>query len=73
MTKRIKSAVDVEAKDLKVGDVVVTRTINGPLHRAIVLVRHTPGSDRYSFNLEDNDYFNLDEGDHVAVITYHED
>lgn len=73
MAKRIKAAIDVQAADLKVGDVVVTRTINGPLHRAIVLVRHTPGSSRYSFNLEDNDYFNLDEGDSVAVITYHED
>lgn len=73
MSKRIKSAVDVEAKDLKVGDVVATRTINGPKHRAITLVRHTPGSTRYSFNLEDNDYFNLEEGDSVAVIKYYED
>lgn len=59
----------VEAKDLKVGDVISSTTINGPLHRAIVLVRHNPGSVRYSFNLEDNDYFNLDEGDHAYVIT----
>jgi hypothetical protein len=43
--------------------------INGPLHRKIVLVRHTPGSTRYAFNLEDNDYFTLEEGDHADVIT----
>ncbi len=65
-----KHANLVEAKDLKVGDVVSTPwTAHGPLHRAIVLVRHTPGSIRYAFNLDDNDYFTLDEGDHAYVIT----
>ena len=64
-----KHANLVEAKDLKVGDVIATTTINGPLHRSIVLIRHNPGSVRYAFNLEENDYFTLDEGDHAYVIT----
>lgn len=63
-----KKAILVEAKDLKVGDVIASIMINGPLHRKIVLVRHTPGSTRYAFNLEDNDYFTLEEGDHADVI-----
>lgn len=64
-----KIATLTEAKDLKVGDIVATRTINGPLHRAIVLIRHNPGSVRYAVNLDDNDYFTIDEGDHVYTIT----
>jgi hypothetical protein len=63
-----KKAILVEAKDLKVGDVIASIMINGPLHRKIVLVRHNPGSTRYAFNLEDNDYFTLEEGDHADVI-----
>lgn len=63
-----KHAILVEAKDLKVGDTVATRTINGPLHRKIVLIRHNPGSTRYAFNLEDNAHFTLEEGDHTDVI-----
>lgn len=64
-----KVATLTEAKNLKVGDIVSTPTIDGPLHRAIVLIRHTPGSVRYAVNLEDNDYFTIDEGDHVYTIT----
>ncbi len=64
-----KHAKLVEAKDLKVGDVIASIMINGPLHRKIVLIRHNPGSTRYAFNLEDNDYFTLEEGDHADVIT----
>lgn len=63
-----KKAILVEAKDLKVGDVIASIMINGPLHRKIVLIRHNPGSTRYAFNLEDNDYFTLEEGDHADVI-----
>jgi hypothetical protein len=63
-----KKAILVEAKDLKVGDVVSSSTINGPLHRTIVLIRHNNGSSRYAFNLDDNDYFTLEEGDHATTI-----
>lgn len=63
-----KKAILVEAKDLKVGDTIASIMINGPLHRKIVLIRHNPGSTRYAFNLEDNDYFTLEEGDHADVI-----
>lgn len=64
-----KHANLVEAKDLKVGDVVTSSTIDGPLHRKIVLIRHNNGSTRYAFNLDDNDYFTLEEGDHATTIT----
>jgi hypothetical protein len=60
----------VEAKELKLGDVVITpgTTVRGPLHRVIVLIRHSPGSIRYAFNLDDNDYFTLDEGNSVYIL-----
>jgi hypothetical protein len=64
-----KHANLVEAKDLKVGDVVTSSTIDGPRHRTIVLIRHSEGSSRYAFNLDDNDYFTLEEGDHATTIT----
>jgi len=64
-----KFATLTNVEDLKVGDVIATPTIDGPKHRKIVLVRHTPGSVRYAFNLEDNDYFTMDEGDATYVIT----
>jgi hypothetical protein len=64
-----KHATLTNVEDLKVGDVIATPTINGPLHRKIVLVRHNPGSVRYAFNLDDNDYFTMDEGDATYVIT----
>jgi hypothetical protein len=64
-----KIATLTEAKNINVGDVIASTSPNGPLHRAVTLIRHTPGSDRYAFNLDDNDYFTLDEGDSAYVIT----
>lgn len=65
-----KRAELVNVEDLKVGDVISSyaTTINGPLHRKVVMIRHTPGSIRYTLNLDDNDYLNLDEGSTVYII-----
>jgi hypothetical protein len=64
-----KIATLTEVQDIKLGDVIATPTIDGPLHRKVVRIRHNPGSTRYVFNLEDNDYFTMDAPDATYVIT----
>lgn len=64
----VKMAILREAKDVKLGDTVYRRTVAGPEFLTIVLIRHSPGSVRYAFNLSDNSYFTLDEGDSATIV-----